>query len=30
LLIALLRTLWRLYYEDMRDWLLDWPAPALA
>jgi transposase len=30
LLIALLRTLWRLSYEDMRDWLCDWPALALA
>src|SRR5258708_40030352 len=26
LLIALLRTLWRLSYQDMRDWLRDWPA----
>ena len=30
LLIALLRTLWRLSYADMRDWLRDWPALALA
>jgi len=30
LLIALLRTVWRLSYEDMRDWLRDWPALALA
>src|SRR6266568_1395421 len=30
LLIALLRTLWRLSYEDMRDWLRSWPALALA
>lgn len=30
LLIALLRTLWRLSYRDMRDWLRDWPALALA
>ncbi len=30
LLIALLRTLWRLLYRDMRDWLRDWPALALA
>ena len=30
LLIALLCTLWRLFYEDMRDWLRDWPALALA
>src|SRR2546430_7367196 len=28
LLIALLRTLWRLSYADMRDWLRDWPALA--
>ncbi len=30
LLIALLRTLWRLSSEDMRDWLRAWPALALA
>ena len=30
LLIALLRTLWRLSYQDMHDWLADWPALALA
>src|SRR5258706_13425513 len=30
LLIALLRTLWRLSYQDMRDWLRSWPALALA
>jgi hypothetical protein len=30
LLITLLRTLWRLSYQDMRDWLRDWPAFALA
>lgn len=30
LLIALLRVLWRLSYQDMRDWLDDWPALALA
>src|SRR5438309_8250179 len=30
LLIALLRTLWRLSYQDMHDWLLAWPALALA
>ena len=30
LLIALLRTLWRLSYQDMHDWLRDWPALALA
>src|ERR1700724_1019174 len=30
LLIALLRTLWRLSYADMRDWLCAWPALALS
>ncbi len=30
LLIALLRTVWRLSYQDMHDWLRDWPALALA
>lgn len=30
LVIALLRTLWRLSYADMRDWLRAWPALALA
>ncbi len=30
LLIALLRTLWRLSSEDMRDWLRSWPVLALA
>ncbi len=30
LLIALLRTWWRLSYQDMRDWLCDWPVLALA
>src|SRR5215469_7740652 len=30
LLLALLRTLWRLSYADMRDWLRAWPALALA
>ncbi len=30
LLIALLRTLWRLSYADMRDWLCAWPALAVA
>lgn len=30
LLIALLRTLWRLSYQDRHDWLRDWPALALA
>jgi hypothetical protein len=30
LLIALLRALWRLSYQDMRDWLGAWSALALA
>ncbi len=30
LLINLLRTLWRLSYQDMYDWLKSWPALALA
>ena len=30
LLIALLRTMWRLSYQDMHDWLRDWPALSLA
>jgi len=30
LLIALLRTLWRLSYQDMYDWLRAWPALAHA
>ena len=30
LLIALLRTLWRLSYQDMRAWLRAWPGLALA
>src|SRR5213082_3835743 len=30
LLIGLLRTLWRLSYQDMHDWLQSWPALALA
>jgi hypothetical protein len=30
LLITLVRTLWRLSYQDMHDWLRDWPALALA
>ncbi len=30
LLMALLRVLWRLSYQGMRDWLDDWPAFALA
>ena len=25
-LIALLKTLWRLSYQDMHDWLVSWPA----
>src|SRR5437763_7580269 len=29
-LIALLRTLWRLSSDDMRDWLRSWPALALS
>jgi transposase len=29
-LLALLRTLWRLSYEDLHDWLQAWPALALA
>src|SRR5436305_11152289 len=29
-LIALLKTLWRLSYQDMHDWLASWPALALA
>ena len=28
LLIALLKTLWRLSYQDMHDWLVSWPALA--
>ena len=28
MLIALLRTLWRLSYQDMHDWLVAWPALA--
>src|SRR2546430_2261453 len=28
LLIRLLRTLWRLSYQDMHDWLVSWPALA--
>jgi hypothetical protein len=27
---ALLRTLWRLSYQDLHDWLVAWPALALA
>src|SRR5256884_2172335 len=30
LLIALLKTLWRLSYQDVHDWLVSWPALALA
>lgn len=30
LLIAVLRTLWRLSYQDVRDWLVAWPALARA
>jgi transposase len=30
LLIALLRTLWRLSYQDMHDWLRSWASLALA
>jgi hypothetical protein len=30
LLIALLRTLWRLSYQDRHDWLVAWPALAEA
>jgi transposase len=30
LLISLLRTLWRLSYQEMHDWLKSWPALALA
>jgi len=30
LLIALLRILWRLSYQDMHDWLVAWPALATA
>src|SRR5262245_26275335 len=30
LLIALVRTLWQLSYQDMHDWLVSWPALALA
>ena len=30
LLISLLRTLWRLSYQDMHDWLKSWPALALV
>jgi hypothetical protein len=30
LLLALLRTLWRLSYQDLHDWLVAWPALAVA
>src|SRR5690348_10949139 len=30
LLIALIRTLWRLSYQEVHDWLCAWPALALA
>src|SRR6266516_2999141 len=30
LLIALLKTLWRLSYQDVHEWLESWPALALA
>src|SRR2546425_13380005 len=30
LLLALLRTLWRLSLQDMHDWLVAWPALALV
>ncbi len=30
LLLALLRTLWRLSYQEVHDWLCAWPALALA
>jgi len=30
LLLALLRTLWCLSYQDLHDWLVAWPALALA
>src|SRR4051794_26931299 len=30
LLLALLRTLWRLSYQEVHDWLVVWPALALA
>jgi hypothetical protein len=30
LLLALLRTLWRLSYQDLHDWLISWPALAGA
>jgi hypothetical protein len=30
LLLALVRTLWRLSYQDLHDWLVAWPALAVA
>src|SRR6266852_3898185 len=30
LLVALLKTLWRLSYQDMREWLYSWPELAIA
>jgi hypothetical protein len=30
LVLALLRTLWRLSYQELHDWLCAWPALALA
>ena len=30
LLVALLKTLWRLSYQDMSEWLRSWPELALA
>jgi len=30
LLLALLRMLWQLSYQDLHDWLVSWPALALA
>ena len=30
MLLALLRTLWRLSYQEVHDWLVAWPALALA
>jgi hypothetical protein len=30
LLVAPLRTLWRLSYQDLHDWLVSWPALAVA
>ncbi len=29
-LLGLVRTLWRLSYQDLRDWLVAWPALAFA